>query len=284
MGYLRIIVILTWAAIIFFPLGIRASEQPVLNIVGATTVQPIIQALASDYYQHSGQKISVEGGGTSTGIARAQEGDAYVGMASRALTQEEKDELEYTTIGMDALVFIANKRNPLESIDRETVIRIFSGEIQDWSGPADWNHPVTLVSKELGRSTLELFQEYSGLHHQEHPEPGENGRISEKAHEIASNLDGITLVGGTPGGIGYMSLGASRYLQDKGMPIKILQLDGYSLDEKSVVAGEYPINRELNLVYQEKNQELVQEFIQFCLGSRGQEAVRELGYIPVQEY
>ncbi len=277
---------LTVAALGFLvcdPAHALSAEKEELYIAGATTIQPILEALAQDYARQSGQSVRVQGGGSRAGIEHAEQGRGLLGAVSRALTPAEKDKLEYTTIGLDALVFIVNTRNPLQSIDREIAIRLFTGEIQNWSELTDWDRPVVLVSKEMGRSTLDLFEEFTGVHHRDNPEDGENGRVSEHAYEIASNLDGATLVGGMPGGVGYLSLGTSEYLREKGMPIKILELEGYSLDRDSIVAGDYPIHRELNLVYKMENRELVQEFLDFCLGLEGQEAVRKLGYIPVKD-
>ncbi len=267
----------------FIPVHAAGSDRELLHIAGATTLQPVFEAMVQEYQEKSGQTVRIEGGGSRTGIEHAAEGHGLLGMVSRALTPEEKEKLEYTTIGLDALVFIVNKRNPLQSIDRDTAIRLFTGKIINWNELTDWDKSVVLVSKEMGRSTLDLFEGYTGVHHRDNPEEGENGQVAEHAYEIASNLDGATLVGGMPGGVGYLSLGTSEYLRDKGMPIKILELEGHPVDRESIVVGEYPIERELNLVYKEENRELVQEFLDFCLGPIGQQAVLDLGYISVKE-
>ncbi len=275
---------LSLSAIIFcFPVKAMTQSREVLSIVGATTVQPVIEALAGDYKIKTGQEIMVQGGGSRAGIEDASRGMSHLGMVSRALFPEERAELEYKTIGLDALVYIVNERNPMMSISREAIIELFTGQIQNWNGLSDWDRTVVLVSKELGRSTLDLFEVHTGVHHRSNP-GGENGHISEKAYEIASNLDGATLVGGVPGAMGYLSLGISKHLQDRGMPIKILELEGFSMDQKSIISGEYPITRELNLVYRKENEELVRDFIDFCLGPKGQQVIRELGFITVKEY
>ncbi|WP_291318535.1 phosphate ABC transporter substrate-binding protein [Desulfonatronospira sp.] len=260
------------------------SEEPkALHIAGATTIQPVLESLAGDYERKTGQKVHVQGGGSSTGIEHTAQEHGLLGAVSRALKQEEKKHLEYTTIGLDALVFIVNERNPLQEIDRDTVIRLFTGEITSWNQLSDWDRPVVLVSKEMGRSTLDLFEEYTGVHHPDNPVKGENGQISAEAYEIASNLDGATLAAGLPGAVSYLSLGTSQYLQNRGMPIKILSLEDYPMDRQSIVSGQYPIKRELNLVYRPENKEMVKDFLEFCLGPEGQDAVRQLGYIPVQK-
>ncbi len=254
----------------------------VIRLSGATTVQPVIEQIIDQYAQLTGQRIVVQGGGSLSGVKDAMDGTSHLGMVSRILTAEEKQSLEYVTLGMDALVFIVNERNPLNEIDLETVISLFTGQIINWNELTEWDKEVVLVSKEMGRSTLELFEQYSGVHHRDNPSPGHNGLVSERAYEIASNLDGITLVGGVPGAVGYMSLGTATYLRGKGMPVKIISLNGFILDNESIRTGEYPITRELNLVYLQENKELVSEFIEYCLSSKGQEVVLEFKYLPIK--
>ena len=252
-----------------------------IRISGATTVQPVIEKIIDEYTELTGQRIVIQGGGSQTGVDHTLAGTSHLGMVSRALTAQEKEKLEYVTLGMDALVFIVNQRNPLTEIDLETVIALFTGQIFNWNELTEWDKEVVLVSKEMGRSTLELFEQYSGIHHRDNPAPGPRGQVSERAYEIASNLDGITLVGGVPGAVGYMSLGTTIYLQEMGMPVKTLNLNGSILDNESIRKGEYPITRELNLVYREENEDLVREFIEYCLSPRGQEVVFEFKYLPI---
>jgi phosphate transport system substrate-binding protein len=107
--------------------------------------------------------------------------------------------LQHVTIGYDALVIIVNTANPLETISRDTLVNLYAGKIQSWKGISVWDQPVVLVSKELGRGTLELFMQYTRLRHPQEREKYPAGPfISEAAFEVGSNLESITLVGGIP--------------------------------------------------------------------------------------
>ncbi len=260
-----------------------AESGQTIRITGATTVQPVVEGIVEKYSKLTGQRFVLQGGGSLAGAQDTIDGNSHLGMVSRSLSPLEKEQLEYVTIALDALVFIVNQRNPLSEINLDTVVDLFTGRIVNWNELTQWDQDVILVSKEMGRSTLELFESYSGVHHPDNPEPGPKGRVSEKAYEIASNLDGVTLVGGVPGAVGYMSLGTALYLKSKGMPVRILALNGMAVDEESIIRGEYPITRQLNLVYRKENQELVREFIKYCLGPEGQEIVLELKYLPVNQ-
>jgi phosphate transport system substrate-binding protein len=274
-------IMLLTTLVIFIAQSVMAQNIDVLRITGATTIQPIVEQLAAEFQEVTGRTVKVHGGGSLTGVKDALEGLSHIGTVSRALTDEERERLEYVTIGMDVLVIIVNSRNPLHEVDKQTVTDLFTGRITNWNELTGWEREVVLVNKEMGRSTLELFEDYSGVHHRDNPADGPNGRVALRAYEIASNLDGATLVGGIPGAVGYMSLGTSLYLLDKGMPIKILVLDGHDPATENVIASGYPIIRELNLVYLRSNESDVRPFLDFCLGPRGREVVREFRYLLV---
>ncbi len=60
--------------------------------MGSTSVEPFAEALAEEYMaQHPGEKIFVQGGGSSAGIQAVRTGAAQVGMSSRNLMETEKD-------------------------------------------------------------------------------------------------------------------------------------------------------------------------------------------------
>ena len=62
-----------------------------LSVVGSTSVEPFAEALAEEFMaQHPGEKIFVQGGGSSAGIQAVRTGAAEVGMSSRNLMESGK--------------------------------------------------------------------------------------------------------------------------------------------------------------------------------------------------
>ena len=269
-------------AVLLIPAGgvvpdVAAQEGRALSISGATTVQPIAERIAELYTQQNGAQVHVSGGGSGAGLRNAASGASDIGMVSRALREEERQSVQAVTVGYDALVFIVNEANPLTRIDLDAVVRIFSGRITNWNQLAAWDEPVVLISKEVGRATLDLFEGYAQLHHPAKP-AGARGVIAEAAFEIGANIEALTLVGGLPGGIGYVSMGAASELIGIGMPIRVLELDGVRAEVASVLSGRYPIGRELNFVHVGHPRAL--EFLELALSPEGQRIVENEGYIP----
>ena len=70
-----------------------------------------------------------------------------------------------------------------------------------------------------------------------------------KADLIAGdNQQGIKLVAGNPDALVYMSVGASEYDAAKGVPIKLLPMNGVQASSKTVADGTFPLSRSLVLV------------------------------------
>ena len=56
-----------------------------------------------------------------------------IGMASRDLTDEEKQNLTPTEIALDGIAVIVNPSNGIENLTSDQVKGIFTGEITDWT-------------------------------------------------------------------------------------------------------------------------------------------------------
>ncbi|KAB2953452.1 phosphate ABC transporter substrate-binding protein [Heliorestis acidaminivorans] len=277
-GVLLLLAFIIGSTLATFTIAQSAQAMAALRVTGATTLQPVAEELAEIYKDRYGGEVHIEGGGSGTGINNVVQGQAQLGAVSRALRDSEKALVQYKTVGYDALVFIVNEQNPIEAIDKDLVVKIFQGHIKNWNEVTAWNQPVTLVSKEQGRATLDLFEEYSQLAHQEKKE-ATGQRIAKEAFEIGSNLEGATLTGGIPGAIGYVSLGTAQSLLDRGMPIKILALDGVAAEQRTVQNGTYPIIRDLLFVYKDQSN-TINQYLDLYDEESGQQIMQSHGFVP----
>jgi phosphate transport system substrate-binding protein len=82
-------------------------------------------------------------------------------------------------------------------------------------------------------------------------------------------------VASTENAIGYISLG---YVDASVKPVTI---DGVACNEENVVNGRYPVMRYLNYVTKGEASGTAKEFIDFALGSTGQEMAAAEGYIKI---
>lgn len=106
-----------------------------ITLAGSTSVAPVMEVLADKYKEHnSGVTIEIQQTGSGAGIQSTIEGVCDIGMASRALEEEEAAEgLESQEIALDGIAVIVNHANTVESLSMEQIMQIFIGEITSWS-------------------------------------------------------------------------------------------------------------------------------------------------------
>lgn len=250
-----------------------------LDLSGASTIQPLIDKVAPIHTKASGEPVTVVGGGSGAGIKNTLAGTSQIGMVSRALSDTEKADLRFATIGLDALAIIVNKSNKVEALSKAQLVDLYTGKIDNWKDLGGSERPVVRISKEVGRSTLELFEHYTGLISPDRKKT-DKPLINSNAYIVGSNLEAATLVGSIPGSIGYVSVGTALTLAKAGMPIKVLTLDAVEPTEETIRGKRYPIVRELNLVYL-KETPAITAFLATVIGTEGQASVKAQGFLPV---
>jgi phosphate transport system substrate-binding protein len=247
----------------------------VLNCVGSTTIQPIIEQVAQRYKQETGISVKSSGGGSQYAVDTLMMGKIEIGMVSRELTLQEKNSVSYVTIGYDTLAFIVNSDNPLGNISKEDLIEIYKGDIKNWKKFNSKDEKIHLISKQLDRGTLDVFEKYTGLFHPKNPKNSDKTKmIDASAWEAGANNDMMIWVGGIPQSIGYISLGSAVAISKHGLPIKILELQNVKPSKESVINQTYPIRRELNLVFLKENKD-AEKFVRWMLEEYGQSSVEE---------
>ena len=110
-----------------------SSLKGTIELVGSTSVTPVLEQLAEAYSELTGVKVNIQSTGSSAGIQAALEGTADFGMSSRALSEAEDEKLESSIIAQDTIAVIVNPDNPLTSLSLEDIRGIFIGGIEDWS-------------------------------------------------------------------------------------------------------------------------------------------------------
>ncbi|MGO4938140.1 substrate-binding domain-containing protein [Fundicoccus sp. Sow4_H7] len=105
-----------------------------IEVVGSTSVTGLMESLAEAYQAlNEGVTVNITSNGSTAGMEAAMNGTANLGMASRELTDEEKEVLEFDAIAIDGIAVVVHNDNALEDISLDNVRAIFLGELTDWS-------------------------------------------------------------------------------------------------------------------------------------------------------
>ncbi|MCL1983251.1 MAG: phosphate ABC transporter substrate-binding protein [Clostridiales bacterium] len=235
-------------------------------VAGSTSVQPYVELMAEEFaMQHPGSSIDVQGGGSSAGITAAETGAAELGMSSRALKEDEQQQLWSVEIAKDGLAVIVNPKNSVTNLTLEQVRGIYSADIKDWSELGGAAAKIHIIAREEGSGTRSAFEDLV---------MGESFRITPKA--IVQNSNGAVrqIVAGDPDSIGFISLG----LADQ--TVKIVKLGGVMASRENVVNGSYSLYRPFLFVAKAKPDGLAMQFVDFVLSPEGKKLMADEGLIP----
>ena len=246
--------------------GARKQHTAVI-IAGSTSVQPYAEILAERYMEIFAENdIEIQGGGSSAGITAAVDGAADIGMSSRAL-KESEGQLWSLEIAKDGLAVIVNPRNPVDNLTAEAIMKLYSGEITNWSELGGRDAKIHIITREEGSGTRSAFEELVM----------KEDSISPKAIVQDSNGTVRQLVSSDIDSIGYISLG----LVDD--TIKAISLDGIAATYENVAGNIYALHRPFLFVCIGPPEGKVRAFIEFVMSDEGQKILRDEGLIPPVE-
>lgn len=244
-----------------------------LTVTGSTTVLPIAEKAAEAFMDANLEAdVQVSGGGSSVGVQAVGEGTADIGMASRDLKDAEKEKypgLVQHVVAKDGIAVIINPENAVESLTVEQVRQIYTGEITGWNEVGGSDAEIVVVGRDSASGTRGSFEDLVMDKQEFVPtmlEKNSNGAVQQT-------------IAGTPGAIGYVGLG---YVDDtvKGVEIDV---DGTLVEPtvENVIAGTYPISRELNMFTDGEATGIAATFLEYILSDEGQAIVEEEGFVPV---
>lgn len=248
-----------------------AAEPVVITATGASTIAPLMAEIGKSFEKANPHvRVDVQSGGTSRGIADVRQGSARIGMVSRAMHPDESD-LQVALLARDGVGLVVHKSNPVKMLTREQVIAIYTGKTRNWKEVGGPDLPITVISKADGRSTLEVFAQYFGL----------SSRTIKAQIIIGDNAQEIRTMSTNKGAIGYVSIGSAEFEAKNGAPIKLVQLDKFVPSTANVATGQYPMSRDLNLVYRKPLSKDESALLAFATSPAARKEIEAQFFIPV---
>lgn len=249
---------------------VKSVEPGRLRIAGSSTMAPLVTAIARRLHARYPQvDISIEAGGSGRGLDDARAGKADIGMVSRALGEGDKD-LYSLPIGRDGVALVVHRANPVRSLTPRQIADIYSGKISNWKQVGGANAPIFVIKSEEKRSSSELFTHYFQLRYEDM-----------KSQLVAGdNAERIELLLKHPNAIVYMSVGEAERNAQKGVPLKLLPIDGVAASSRAIRSGDYPLARPLTLVTKGTPAGLTKLFIEYAASSQVSDLVVAHDFVP----
>ena len=223
---------------------------------GSTSMKNVIAALTEGFAEvEPGVTVSYDPTGSGAGI-------------TRALKDDEKNDVDGTTVALDGIAIIVNKDSKVADLTVDQLKQMFTGEITNWSEVGGDDGEIVLVGREAGSGTRDGFESIVDVKDS-----------CKYAQELTATGAVISAVEANPLAIGYASLSAV------GDTVAMVTVEGVECSENTVKDGTYKIQRPFVFVTNKSValSEQAQAFVDFATSKDAADLIRTAGAVPVNE-
>ena len=236
---------------------------------GSTSMKNVIAALTEGFAEvEPGVTVSYDPTGSGAGITGATDKTLDIGLSSRALKDEEKNDVDGTVIALDGIAIIVNKASKVEDLTVDKLKQMFTGEITNWADVGGDDGEIVLIGREAGSGTRDGFESIVDVKDS-----------CKYAQELTATGAVISAVEANPLAIGYASLSAV------GDTVAMVTVEGVACSEDTVKDGSYKIQRPFVFVTNKSVtlSEQAQAFMDFAASKDAADLIRTAGAVPVNE-
>ncbi|MEL6582543.1 MAG: phosphate ABC transporter substrate-binding/OmpA family protein [Pseudomonadota bacterium] len=247
-----------------------------------TAAEGAVNLVMQDLEGREMADITINSLGSSAGFAALLEGQAQIAMSSRPVRQREIDVFsnrglgvlnqsgQEHVLGLDGLVSVVSRSNPIRAISIENIASIFAGRITNWAQVGGPDAPINVYVREEGSGSRGVFEqlvlEPFGL------------SITGNSTAFFTNAELSDAVAADPFGIGFTGYGSQRNARAVG----IQEVCGIITQPSpfAIKAEEYPLARRLYLYTTNGNlAPHAENLIDFIDSDEAQDIVAQSGYI-----
>ena len=236
---------------------------------GSTSMKNVIAALTEGFAEvEPGVTVSYDPTGSGAGITGATDKTLDIGLSSRALKDDEKKDVDGTTVALDGIAIIVNKDSKVADLTVDQLKKMFTGEITNWKDVGGDAGEIVLIGREAGSGTRDGFESIVDVKDS-----------CKYAQELTATGAVISAVEANPLAVGYASLSAV------GDTVAMVTVEGVECSEDTVKDGSYKIQRPFVFVTNKSVtlSEQAQAFVDFATSKDAADLIRTAGAVPVNE-
>ena len=227
-----------------------------------------VKALADAFkLQHTG--ITWQGLadiGSNAGVNLVISGETDLGYISRDLLDTEKGKVEAVAIGSSGTAVAVAASNPVKSLTKDQVAKIFTGAITDWKDVGGTPGKIRILIRESGASTRSAFEAYFF--------DGKKPAYATNAVEVTTYDETVKAINSFKESIGMVTMNAATFANTS---IAFATVDGVAPSRDNLNSGKYQVRRPLYLVYDPtKAKPAIKAFVDFVKGPEGQKILAGL--------
>lgn len=244
---------------------------------GSTALQPLADQIAKKFIESNpGANISVQGGGSGTGLSQVLQGAVDIGnsdiFAEEKLKPEEAKTLVDHKVAVVGFAVVVNNKLKVDNLSKENLIKIFTGQVTNWKEVGGEDMKIQLINRPKSSGTRATFKKY-----------GLDGKEEAEGTALQEDSSGAVkkAIQATDGAIGYLAL--SYLTEDVRKDIKVLKLDTVEANKDNITAGKYPIWSYEHMYTKGEPKDLTKAFLDYMVSSDVKSLVEKLNYIPISD-
>src|SRR5438105_9052014 len=206
--------------------------------------------------------------GSDAGVNLVLSGETDLGYISRDLKDPEKGKVEALSIGASGTAVAVAATNPVKSLTKDQVAKIFTGQIADWKDVGGTPGKIRLLIREAGSSTRSAFEAYFF--------DGKKPTYAPNAVEVTKIDETVNAINSFKESIGMVTMNASTF---GNATIAFATIDGVAASRENLNSGKYQVRRPLYFVYNADPTKLkpaIKALIDFVKGPDGQKILAGL--------
>ena len=188
-------------------------------------------------------------------------------------------ELEITPIGLDALVFIVNEQNPVQSVTQDQLRQIYTGQITNWQDLGGQDLAIQAFQRDPTSGSQSLFRKL--LMPDQEPMDAPKEFIPSEMGGLIEQLAGYNNEGSA---IGYSVFYYASYMYAK-PGLRFLAVDGVTPSDETIADQTYPLLNPFYVVIRadEPADSPARQVRDWLLSEAGTQVISDAGYIPYQK-
>ena len=189
-------------------------------------------------------------------------------------------EWESTAVGRDALVFIVNRDNPVDSISDAQIRDIYSGKLDNWQRLGGSNSKIIAYQRNKDSGSQTLFDKLINLG---------DGLITPPSEQVVGSMIGLLeVIADYDNAVDALGYTVYYYLAnmelDKLEKSKILAVDGVTCSNETIASGIYPYVNDFYVVIPKDLPEdaPARVLYNWICSDQGRELIERENYVAVQ--
>ncbi len=250
-----------------------------ITISGSTAMQPLVEKAAENFTgKNPDASISVQGGGSGTGLTQVTQGSVDIGnsdvFAEEKLKEDQSKQLVAHKVVIQGFAVVVSEDVTVKNLSKEQISKIFSGAITNWKDVGGTDQAINVVHRPASSGTRSTFIK-TVLDNKKEMENDKIGTTQDSNGAVKQSLTS------TKGSISYLALSYLNTEDTKG--IHPISIDNVAPTKENITTNKYPFTSFGIMYTKGEAKDLSKVFIDYMLGEENKTLIEKLGYYPVSK-